>query len=80
VAYEVRKFLREKCPGCKVNHPSRSRHECLTLPVEGWILHGRSIEAVMRVIERGILRKQFIEAIRALKLEYYERKRNIMRT
>jgi hypothetical protein len=38
---------------------------------EGWLLHG--LEAVERVIERGILRKQFLEAIRVMQLEYYER-------
>jgi hypothetical protein len=38
---------------------------------EGWLLHG--LEAVERVIERGIVRKQFLEAIRVMKLEYYGR-------
>ena len=37
----------------------------------GWLLHG--LEAVERVIEHGILRKQFLEAIRVMKLEYYGR-------
>jgi uncharacterized protein YktA (UPF0223 family) len=32
---------------------------------EGWLLHG--LEAVERVIERGIVRKQFLEAIRVMK-------------
>jgi hypothetical protein len=36
---------------------------------EGWLLHG--LEAVEHVIERGIVRKQFLEAIRVMKLEYY---------
>ena len=38
---------------------------------EGWLLCG--LEAVERVIERGILRKQFHEAIRVMNSEYYER-------
>jgi hypothetical protein len=38
---------------------------------EGWLLH--DLEAVERVIERGIVRKQFLEAIRVMKLEYYGR-------
>jgi hypothetical protein len=31
------------------------------------------LEAVERVIERGIVRKQFLEAIRVMKLKYYGR-------
>jgi uncharacterized protein YktA (UPF0223 family) len=38
---------------------------------KGWLLHG--LEAVERVIERGIVRKQFLEAIRVMKLQYYGR-------
>jgi hypothetical protein len=34
----------------------------------GRLLHG--LEAVERVIERGIVRKHFLEAIRVMKLEY----------
>jgi hypothetical protein len=30
------------------------------------------LEAIERVIERGIVWKQFIEAVRVLKLDYYE--------
>ncbi|CAB4025477.1 Hypothetical predicted protein [Paramuricea clavata] len=46
VVCEIRRLLKEKCPGC---------------------------EAVERVIERGIVKKQFLEAIRVMKLEYYGR-------
>jgi hypothetical protein len=72
VVCEIRRLLKEKCPGCEVDHPSQRRHDCIMLSdEEGWLLHG--LEAVERVIERGIVRKQFLEAIRVMKLEYYER-------
>ena len=51
---------------------SESEHDCIMLSdEEGWLLHG--LEAVERVIERGIVRKQFLEAIRVMKLEYHGR-------
>ena len=72
VVCEIRRLLKEKCPGCEVDHPSQRRHDCIMLSdEEGWLLHG--LEAVERVIERGIVRKQFLEAIRVMKLEYYGR-------
>ena len=36
-----------------------------------WIMYG--LGPVERVLEQGILRKQFIEAVRVLKLPHYER-------
>ena len=36
---------------------------------EGWATHG--IDAVERVIKKDILWKEFIEAIRVMKLEYH---------
>ena len=72
VVCEIRRLLKEKCPGCEVDHPSQRRHDCIMLSdEEGWLLHG--LEAVERVIGRGIVRKQFLEAIRVMKLEYYGR-------
>ncbi|CAB4044380.1 Hypothetical predicted protein, partial [Paramuricea clavata] len=69
---ENRRLLKEKCPSCEINHPSQWRHECIMLSdEEGWLSHG--LEAVEHVIERGILRKQFLEVIRVMKLEYYGR-------
>ncbi|CAB4036375.1 Hypothetical predicted protein [Paramuricea clavata] len=67
---EIQRLLKEKCPGCEVDHPSQRRHDCIMLSdEEGWLLHG--LEAVEHVIEHGIVRKQFLEAIRVMKLEYY---------
>jgi hypothetical protein len=54
VVCETRRLLKEKCPGCEVDHPSQRRHDCIMLSDdEGWLLHG--LEAMERVIERGIL-------------------------
>ena len=53
---------KEKCCGCKVKHPSQRRHECLMMTEEeGWITYG--LEAIEHVVEKGILWKQFREAI-----------------
>ena len=41
--------------------------------VSGCVYKRPGLEAVERVIERGIVRKQFLEAIRVMKLEYYGR-------
>ena len=38
---------------------------------EDWVMYG--LEAVERVLEKGTLRRQFIEAVRVLKLPLYER-------
>ena len=38
-AREVKKLRTEKCCGCKVNHPSQRRHECLMMTEEGCIEH-----------------------------------------
>ena len=71
VGHEVDKLRQEKCSGCKVNHPNQRRHECLMISEEeGWVMHG--LEAIERVISHGILRKQFTEAIRVMKLDYHE--------
>ncbi|CAB4003152.1 Hypothetical predicted protein [Paramuricea clavata] len=72
VVCEIWRLLKEKCPSCEDNHPSHRRHNCIMLSdEEGWLLHG--LEEVEHVIENGILRKQFLEAIRVMKLEYYGR-------
>ena len=70
--YEAGRLCKEKCRGCEVSHPSQRRHECLMLSEnEVWSVYG--LEAVERVFEKGIVSKQFFEAIRVLKLEYYSR-------
>ena len=71
VACEIGKLCKEKCRGCEVNHPSQRRHECIMLSEEQRCISYR-LEAIERVIERGIVWKQFIEAVRLLKLDYYE--------
>ncbi|CAB3977891.1 Hypothetical predicted protein [Paramuricea clavata] len=70
VVCEIQRLLKEKCSSCEVDHPGQRRHNCIMLSdEEGWLLHG--LKAVERVIERRILRKQFLEAIRVMRLEYY---------
>ena len=45
---------KEKCCGCKIEHPSQRRHECLMMTEEeGWITYG--LEAIEHVVEKGIL-------------------------
>ena len=70
VGHEVDKLRQEKCCGCEVNHPSQRRHECLMMSEEGWIMHG--LEAIERIIKHEIVWKQFVEAIRVMKLDYHE--------
>ncbi|CAB4028298.1 Hypothetical predicted protein [Paramuricea clavata] len=62
VVCEIQRLLKERCPGCEVDHPSQRRHVCIMLSdEEGWLLHG--LERVEHVIECGILRKKSLEAI-----------------
>ena len=72
VGHEVDKLRQEMCCGCKVNHPSQRRHECLILSEEeGWIMHG--LEAIERIIKHEIVWKQFAEGFRVImKLNYRE--------
>ena len=67
----VNKLRKEFCCGCKVDHPSQRRHECIMMSEEeGWLMHGE--KAIEQVIEHQILWKLFSEAIRVMKLDYYE--------
>ena len=67
VNQRVQGLRKEKCCGCKVDHPSQRRHECLMMSEEeGWISYG--LEAIEHVIEKEILWKQFREAIRIMRL------------
>ena len=72
VGHEVDKLRQEKCCGCKVNHPSQRRHECLIMSEEeGWIMHG--LEAIERIIKHEIVWKQLAEGFRVImKLNYHE--------
>ena len=55
----------------KVDHPSQRRQKCLMMSEEeGWISYG--LEAIEHVIEKGILWKQFREAIRITRLISHE--------
>ena len=39
---EVNKLRKELCCGCKVDHPSQRRHDCIMMSEEeGWIKHGK---------------------------------------
>ena len=67
VNQRVQELRKEKCCGCKVDHPSQRRHECLMMSEEeSWINYG--LEAIEHVIEKGIVWKQFREAIRIMRL------------
>jgi uncharacterized protein YktA (UPF0223 family) len=66
VACEIGKLCKEKCRGCEVNHPSQRRQECIMLSEEQRCI-SYGLEAIERVIERGIVWKQFIEAEHAVK-------------
>ena len=71
VTREIKKLRTEKCCGCKVNHPSQRRHECLMMTEEeGWIEHG--IEAIERTINQETVWKKFLEAVRVQRLTLYE--------
>ena len=72
VSKEIGKLRTEKCCGCKVDHPSQRRHECLMMSEEeGWEMHG--VEAIRREFGRGTIWKKFNEAVRVLKLTQYPR-------
>ena len=67
VNQRVQELRKEKCCGCKVDHPSQRRHECLMMSEEeGWIGYG--LEAAEHVLQQEILWKQFREAIRIMRL------------
>ena len=75
VNQRVQELQKEKCCGCKVDHPSQRRHDCLMMSEEeGWISYG--LEAIEHVIEKGIVWKQFREAIRIMRLIPYNRANN----
>ena len=62
---EVQRFCRERCCGCKIDHPSQRQHDCLMLTdEERWNLYCE--EAKANVNER--VWAEFNEALRVLKL------------
>ena len=69
--YEAGRICEERCRGCEVSHPSQRRRECLMLSRTTKSVYG--LEAVERVFEQGTVSKQFFEAMRVLKWEYYDR-------
>jgi hypothetical protein len=70
VAEQVGQLRTEQCCGCQVNHPSQKRHDCLMMTVdEGWAMHGQ--EAIARIHAKNIVWKEFLEAIRVMKLNYH---------
>ena len=49
VNHRVGELRKEKCCGCKVNHPSQRRHDCLMMAIEeGWKNYG--LEAIEHVL------------------------------
>ena len=67
VNQRVQELQKEKCCGCKVDHPSQRRHKCLMMSEEeGWKSYG--LEAIEHVLQQEILWKQFREAIRIMRL------------
>ena len=73
VDHRVQELGKEKCCGCKIDHPSQRRHDCLMMTEEGWITYGP--EAIKNVLEKGILWKQFREAIRIMQFIPHEHAR-----
>ena len=70
VSNQIEKLRTEKCCGCEVNHPSERKHDCLMMTEqERWITHG--LEAIERAIDQDFVWKQFVEAIRVMKLNYH---------
>ena len=73
VNHQAQQLQKEKCCGCKVDHPSQRRQDCIMMTKEeGWINYG--LEAVEHILERGILWKQYREAIRVMKLVPHKQK------
>ena len=67
VSNEIGKLRKERCCGCKVDHPSPPMHECLMLSFkEAWELYG--LDAMTRICDTAWV--QFIEAIRVVKMDY----------
>ena len=67
VDHWVQELRKEKCCGCKIDHPSQRRHDCIMMTEEeGWITYG--LEAIKHVVKHEILWKQFREAIRIMRL------------
>ena len=56
VNHQVQELQNEKCCGCKVDHPSQRRHDCIMMTKEGWITYG--LQAIEHVLQKGILWKQ----------------------
>ena len=67
----IAKIRKKKCCGCKVDHPSKRRHDCFMLTLEeSWTTY--SFDTMEQVIQQEILWKLFNEAICVKKLDYYE--------
>ena len=71
VACEVGKLAKERCCGCEYDHPSQRQHDCLMLSEqERWQSYG--LEAIERVIVKRMVWREFVEAIRVMKLQYHK--------
>ena len=67
----VNKLRKEKCYGCKIDHPSQRQHDCIMMTEEeAWETYG--LEAIEHIFQKQILQKQFTEAIRVMKLTLHE--------
>ena len=74
VDQRVHELRKEKCCRCQVDHPNQRRHDCLMMTEEeGWITY--EPEAIKHVLEKGILWKQFREAIRIMQFIPHEHAR-----
>ena len=70
VSDEIEKLSKERCCGCEYDHPSQRQHDCLMLTVEEkWATYG--LEAMERVNSKQMIWHLFLEAMRILKLKYY---------
>ena len=71
VAREVGKLTKERCCGCEYDHPSQRQHDCIMLSEqERWQSYG--LEAIERVIVKRMVWREFVEAIRVMKLQYHK--------
>jgi hypothetical protein len=67
VAQEVERLCVESCSGCQVGHPSQKQHDCLMMNEnERWQMYG--FQAIERVNGKRMVRNEFAEAMKVLKL------------
>ena len=69
VNHQVQELQKKKCCGCEVNHPSQRRHGCIMITEEERSIYYKEKEYLL---QKGIVWKQFRQAIRIMKLIPHE--------